>query len=93
MVAINKTRLTAAGNIFASPGQLHWLIISNPDSSTRHATLHDATSGTTGEVAKFYTPAAQTKVYTFNPPIPFTTGIRIGNIEDSDTIITGGYSR
>ena len=89
---IQKTRLTAAGNILGRPGVLHWLIISNPDSSTRHATLHDATSGTTGEVHKFYTQSARTTVYAFNPPIPFSTGIRIGAIEDSDTVITGGYS-
>lgn len=86
-----KTRLTAAGNIKAGPGKLYWLIITNANSSIRHCTLHDATSGTTGEVAKFYTPAQRTVVYPFDPPIPFATGIRIGAIENSDTVITGGY--
>ncbi len=92
MPDIQKTRLTAAGNILARAGVLHWLIISNANSSMRHCTLHDATSGTTGEVVKFYNAPERTVVHKFNPPIPFSTGIRIGNIEHSDIIITGGYS-
>ena len=85
------TRLTAAGNIKGSAGKLYWLIISNANSSMRHCTLHDAIAGTTGEIAKFYNPAESTRVYTFDPPIPCATGIRIGNIEHSDVIVTGGY--
>ena len=89
--ACSKTLLTSAGNIKASPGILYWLIASNPDSSVRHFSLHDAISGVTDLVHKFYIPAATTKVYSFDPPISMTTGIRIGDIEDSDTRITGGY--
>lgn len=92
MIAAKKTRLTAAGNICAYPAMLHWLIISNSSDSTRHCTLHDDTDGTSDEVVKFYTPGQRTIVYAFDPPIPFATGIRIGAIEHSGTVITGGYS-
>ena len=84
-------RLTVAGNIKATAGKLFWLIISNANSSMRHCTLHDDNDGTADEICKFYNPAESTRVYNFDPPIPCDTGIRIGNIEHSDVIVTGGY--
>jgi len=92
MIAANKTRLTAIGNIKATPGMLHWLVISNSDSSVRHCTLHDDDDGTSDEVIKFYIPGERTVPFYFDPPLPFATGIRIGAIEHSGTVITGGYS-
>lgn len=89
--ACKKTRLTSAGNIKASAGILYWLLVSNPNSSMRHFTLHDAISGTTGEVHKFYISAETTKIFPFDPGILMGVGIRIGNIEHGDTVITGGY--
>ena len=89
--SVYETRLTAAGNIKASSGLLYWLIATNPDSSARHFTLHDDDDGTDGEIHKFYVPATTTKVFSFDPPIKCDTGIRIGAIEDSDTVVTGGY--
>ncbi|KKM81197.1 hypothetical protein LCGC14_1332250 [marine sediment metagenome] len=86
-----KTRITAAGNIKGAPGKLYWLILSNSSSSMRHATLHDDTDGTDDEVAKFYLAGERTVVHTFDPPIPFSTGIRFGNIEHDGTRITAGY--
>ncbi len=91
MASTVYTRITAAGNIKASPGRLYALIILNPDSSARHCILNDATSGTGSEVAKFLTPSKQTKVYLFGDGITLHTGIRIGTFEDSDTIVTGIY--
>ncbi len=88
--ACKTTRLTSAGNIKASGGILYWLIASNPDSSVRHFTLHNATSGTSNEVHKFHCPQG-TRVFSFDPGISMGTGIRIGAIEDSDTVVTGGY--
>ncbi len=85
------TRLTSAGNIKASAGKLYYLIITNANASTRHCTLHNAITGTTSELVKFFTSGETTKVYNFDPPIPCDTGIRIGAIENSDTTITGGY--
>ena len=85
------TRLTATGNIKGSAGKLFWLTITNANASVRHCTLHNAITGTTGELVKFFTPAETTRVYNFDPPIPCDTGIRIGAIENSDTTITGGY--
>lgn len=87
----SRTRLTAAGNIKASPGKLYWLLISNPDASVRHCTLHDDNDGTDDEIHKFYIAAASTKLFNFDPPIPCSVGIRIGAIEDSDTVITAGF--
>ncbi|KKN60918.1 hypothetical protein LCGC14_0527170 [marine sediment metagenome] len=92
MLGVKWTRLTSAGNILAGPGLLHWLVVSNPDSSTRHITLNDAISGTGSEVHKFHTPSARTVVYPFDPPISLNVGIRIGAFEDSDTVVLGGYS-
>lgn len=89
--ACSTTRLTAAGNIKGSGGILYWLLATNPDSSARHFSLHDATEGTTGLVHKFYIPGQETKMFPFDPPISMPTGIRIGEIEDADTVITGGY--
>ena len=93
MIGVKYVRLTAAGNIYAYPGKLHWLIATNPSSGIRHFTLHDATSGTTGEVHKFYIPIQSTKVFSFDPPMVLNTGIRIGAIEHADTVITGGFSQ
>ena len=90
-MAVKHTRLTAAGNIKGTEGKLHWLIASNPDSGVRHFTLHNATDGTDNEVHKFYVPGQSTQVYSFDPPIAMGVGIRIGDIEDSDTVVTGGY--
>ena len=86
-----RIRLTAAGNIKGAPGKLYWLILSNSSSSMRHATLHDDTDGTDDEVAKFYLAPERTVVHTFDPPMPFSTGIRFGNIEHDGTRITAGY--
>ena len=92
MLAVKKTRLTAAGNICAYPAMLHWLIVTNWDGDPRHVVLNDATSGTTGEVSKFYVASDRTEVFSFNPPIPCSTGIRIGTFEESAMEVTGGYS-
>lgn len=92
MLAIKKTRLTAAGNICSTPGHLHWITIENPDSSTRHITLHDDNDGTDDEVIKFRTPAGRTETHNFIPAMPFSTGIRIGAFEDSDTRVVAGYT-
>lgn len=92
MIACKKTRLTAAGNIVATPAMLHWLIIENPNSSKRHCTLNDATSGTTGEVIKFHIPSQSTQPFYFDPPMPFTTGIRFSAFGHADTRVVGGYT-
>lgn len=92
MIAANKTRLTSAGNIKATPGMLHWLIISNANSNTRHCTLHDDNDGTSDEVIKFYIPGQRTIPFYFDPPLPFAIGIRIGAMEHDETVVTGGYS-
>ena len=92
MIGVRKARLTSADNIKATEGLLHWLIISNSDSSTRHCTLHDDNDGTDDEVIKFSIPGQRTIPFYFDPPLPFVTGIRIGSIEHSGTVITGGYS-
>ena len=92
MIATKYTRLTAVGNIKDTPGMLHWLIVSNPDSDDRYVILNDATSGTGDEVAKFLVKSHKTEVFTFNPPIPMVTGIRIGTFNDADMVVTGGYS-
>lgn len=92
MIAANKVRLTAAGNIKGSPGMLHWLIIYNNDAATKHVILNDATSGTGGEVATFKVATKKTEVFSFNPPIPLDVGIRIGTFEATDMEVTGGYS-
>ena len=84
-------RLTAAGNIKGGPGKLYWLLITNANSSIRHCSLQDATSGTTGLVAKFFNAIQSTKLYEFDPPIPFATGIRFGEFEHADVTLVGGY--
>ena len=86
------TRLTTAGDIYAGGGSLHWLIGQNSAGNAYYFILNDAASGTSGDVAKFVVPANETKVWSFNPPIPFTTGIRIGTIESTNIYVTGGYS-
>jgi len=91
MIGVKHTRLTAAGNILAADGKLHWLIATNPDSSTRHFTLNDSAAAT-NEVHKFYVPGQTTKVFSFDPPINFDVGIRISAMEHGDTVVTGGYS-
>ncbi len=89
--ACSYTRLTAAGNIKDSGGILYWLIATNPSSSIRHFTLHNAISGVTGNVHKFYIPTESTKLFNLKPPISMGTGIRIGAIEHNEKVITGGY--
>lgn len=86
-----KTRLTSAGNIKATSGVLYWLLATNIDSSTRHFTLHDDNDGTSDEVHKFYIPGESTRLFPFNPGMSFGTGIRIGAIEHSGTVVVGGY--
>ena len=86
-----KTRITAAANIKAAPGKLYWLLVTNANSSARHFSLHDATSSTTGLVQKFFMAAQSTKLFPFDPPMPFATGIRIGEIEHADITMVGGY--
>jgi len=92
MPAILKTRLTEAGNIYAGPGQLHWLILENESDGVKYVLLNDATSSTTGEVIKFRMPASRTITHNFTPPIPFSTGIRIGTFEHANTRVVGGYN-
>lgn len=84
-------RLTAAGNIKATAGKLYWLIVTNEDNDTRYVILHDDNDATSDEVARFYVPTDTTKVFTFDPPIPCETGIRIGTFSESAMIVTGGY--
>ena len=85
------TRITSANNIKGSAGKLFWLLVSNANASMRHFSLHNATSGTTGLVHKFYMKAEDTHLFNFDPPIPFDTGIRIGEIEHADITMVGGY--
>ncbi len=89
--ACSTTRLTAAGNIKASAGILYFLIVTNEDNDTRYVVLHNAISGTSNEVARFYVPTDSTRVFSFDPPIQMGTGIRIGTFSESAMIVTGGY--
>jgi len=92
MIGAKYTRLTEAGNIKASPGMLHWLIVYNNDGDPRYVILNDATSGTGSEVATFKVASKRTEVFNFNPPIALGVGIRIGTFEESAMEVTGGYS-
>lgn len=85
------TRLTAAGNIKATAGKLFWLVITNSNTSKRYCILHDDNDGTADEIIRFIIPAQTTLPFNFDPPIPCDTGIRIGTIEHSEVIVTGGY--
>lgn len=85
------TRLTAAGNIKATAGKLYWLIVTNEDNDTRYVILHDDNDATSDEIARFYVASDDTEVFTFDPPIPCDTGIRIGTFSESAMIVTGGY--
>lgn len=88
-----KTIITAAANIKAGPGKLYYLLVTNANSSRRNFSLHDATSGSaSGDlVQKFFMAAESSQVFTFDPPLPFATGIRIGAIEHSEITMVGGY--
>jgi len=91
MLAAKKTRLTAAGNIKATAGELHWLIVTNWDGDPRYVVLNDDNDGTDGEIAKFYVASKRTEVFSFSRPISCTTGIRIGTFSESAMEVTGGY--
>lgn len=88
-----KTIITAVGNIKDGPGKLYYLLVTNANSSRRNFTLHDATSGAaSGDVVqKFFMAAESSQVFTFDPPLPFDTGIRIGAIEHDEITMVGGY--
>lgn len=92
MIAANKTRLTAAGNIKGRPGMLHWLIVTSWYADPAYVVLNDDTDGTDDEIAKFYVPGKRTVVFPFDPPIPCAIGIRIGTFSKSNMEVTGGYS-
>ena len=83
-------RLTAAGNIRAAAGKLAWIQVSNTTGNGLKCVLHDATSGTTGEVMQIGVPGDDSKFLNFSPPCPFATGIRVGTLEDG-LIVTGGF--
>lgn len=91
-LACKHTRLTSAGNIYDSPGSLHWLIGQNSSGNAYYFILHDDDDATSDEIAKFVVPGNETKVWSFNPPIWCGTGIRIGTIESTNIVVTGGYS-
>lgn len=91
MIGAKYTRLTAAGNIKAGDGLLHWLIVYNNDAATKHVILNDATSGTGSEVATFKVATKLTRVFNFSPPIALNVGIRIGTFEATGMEVTGGY--
>ena len=88
-----KTIITAAANIKAGPGKLYYLSVTNGNSSRRNFSLHDAISGAAAGalVQKFFMAAESSQVFTFDPPMPFATGIRIGAIEHSEITMVGGY--
>ena len=74
-------RLDAAGNIKASAGSLQWIQVSNTTGGGLKCVLHDAITGTTGEVMQIGVPADDSKFLSFIPPCPFATGIRVGTLE------------
>lgn len=88
-----KTIITSADNIKAGPGKLYYLMVTNANSSRRNFSLHDATSGAAAGdlVQKFFMAAESSQVFTFDPPMPFAVGIRIGAIEHSEITMVGGY--
>jgi len=92
MIACQKTRLTAAGNIVGRPAMLHWILFENPEGSAQSATLNDAASAATGEIIKLRAPATTTIVIPFDPPMPFGTGIRISAFSHANVRVVGGYT-
>lgn len=83
-------RLAAAGNIRAAPGKLCWLQVSNTTGNGLKCILNNATSGTGSEVIQIGVPGDDSKFLLFSPPMPFSTGIRVGTVE-AGLIITGGF--
>ena len=83
-------KLTAAGNIKASPGSLQWIQVSNTTGGGLKCILNDATTGTGGEVMQIGVPADDSKFICFIPPCPFATGIRVGELE-AGLIVTGCF--
>jgi len=83
-------KLTAAGNIRAAAGKLTSLIVANPTAAALACIVNDAITSTTGEVFQVSVVANDTKVLSFNPPLPFATGIRIGTLA-AGLIVTGAF--
>jgi len=83
-------RLDAAGNIRGAAGKLTSLIVANPTAGALVCIVNDAITSTTGEVFQVSVVANDTKIFNFNPPLPFATGIRIGTL-GTGLIVTGAF--
>jgi hypothetical protein len=83
-------KLTAAGNLKASPGSLQWIQVSNTTGGGLKCILNDATSGTGDELMQIGVPADDSKYLLFIPPMPFATGIRVGTLEVG-LVVTGCF--
>jgi len=87
---VSTTKLTAAGNIKASAGELIWLNVANPTAGGLTALFHDATSGTSSEVFQVSVGATSTVFLPFPAGFCFSNGIRCGTL-GAGLIVTGGY--
>lgn len=86
----STTRLTIAGDIKATAGKLYWLLCTNSHSSNTRDVHLNNDAGTENEILKIKVKPNSTGFFNFDPPIPCSTGIRIGTL-GGDMIVTGGY--
>lgn len=85
-----STKLTGAGNIYASPGGLSSLTVNNPTGGVLTVKLNNATSGTGSEILQVTVPANDFRHMNWTPPLKFSTGIRCGTL-GTGLIVTGAY--
>lgn len=83
-------RLDAAGNIRGAAGKLCWINVSNTTGNGKKIVVHDDDDGTDDEVFQVAVEGDDSKFLLFNPPCPFTTGIRVGELE-AGLIVTAGF--
>jgi hypothetical protein len=87
----DTAHLESAANVKAAPGVVYWIEACETAGTAAAFVLHDATSGTTGEVATFKVPANSTVFCKFIPAIYCATGIRLGTVGTA-LQITVGYA-
>ena len=87
---VQTEKLTSAGNIKSSSGNLLWINVSNTTGGGLKVVINNATSGTGTEIMQIGVPADDSKFLAFPPGFYFSTGIRCGTLE-SGLIVTGAY--
>lgn len=87
-VGLSTSRLEAVGQVKASAGTLFWMAI-NPSAANAVVELTNATAGSGTVVFDTFHTSRETHLYTFDPPMEFSTGIYLETFTNLTSVVFG----